>query len=320
MPHNAVKSGIIALFWYLTLACTGLGLLFTTIMPVTVRQFGHWCISNPLWIGTIGLISLCLGLWAGNRSLKSIIDSKGPETTVATTELDIKSQADVMVQEFRSNMSPHVNESQLAISKVLELGSRNASAMKKVVDMNSNVRNSAEESGKALNEMFAAMEKMKNSAEQMANIIQNIDSIAFQTNLLALNAAVEAARAGDAGKGFAVVAEEVRQLAQRSAEAAKHTTELINKSRTNVNESVQMSGQVSSVTKKIVEFLTHIEEGLQAIQTSSSERTQLIKTVESNLAKLNSNSNLERASKRNHHSFGSSSVGASRTTLQGAAR
>ena len=103
--------------------------------------------------------------------------------------------------------------------------------------------------------MSTAIEKIKDGADQTARIIKTIDEIAFQTNLLALNAAVEAARAGEAGKGFAVVAEEVRSLAQRSAEAARSTAELISESQENAANGVVVSTEVSEVLSRIIEGL-----------------------------------------------------------------
>jgi methyl-accepting chemotaxis protein len=96
------------------------------------------------------------------------------------------------------------------------------------------------------------MGAIEKSAQEITQIINVIDGIAFQTNLLALNAGVEAARAGDAGKGFAVVANEVRALAQRSAEAAKDIKELITTSAQQVGSGVSLVGETGTLLEKIV--------------------------------------------------------------------
>jgi methyl-accepting chemotaxis protein len=98
--------------------------------------------------------------------------------------------------------------------------------------------------------MSQAIDDIQKSSDETAKIIKVIDEIAFQTNLLALNAAVEAARAGEAGKGFAVVAEEVRNLAMRSADAAKNTADMIEESVKNSRNGVEISSEVSQTNFK----------------------------------------------------------------------
>jgi len=117
-------------------------------------------------------------------------------------------------------------------------------------------KQSADASSKVVGDAIEAMARIEDASSKIVQIIDVIDEIAFQTNLLALNAGIEAARAGEAGRGFAVVAQEVRELAQRSASAAKEIKDLIDKSTTEVNSGsrlVQETGQVlSEISKKIL--------------------------------------------------------------------
>ena len=131
----------------------------------------------------------------------------------------------------------------------------------------------------AMNRMSRAIEKIKASADETAKIIKTIDEIAFQTNLLALNAAVEAARAGEAGKGFAVVAEEVRNLARRSAEAAKNTADLIDESRKNSEEGVSVAAEAVQVLSGIKDSSGKVAILVAEIATASKEQAQGVEQV-----------------------------------------
>jgi len=146
----------------------------------------------------------------------------------------------------------------------------------------------AERGQSAMVQLNSAMEKIKSSSDETAKIIKTIDEIAFQTNLLALNAAVEAARAGDAGKGFAVVAEEVRNLAQRSAEAAKGTAELIAGSQENSNLGVSATGEVSSILEEVVGGIMEVSDLIQDVTTSANEQSRGVSEINTAVAQLDS--------------------------------
>ena len=132
---------------------------------------------------------------------------------------------------------------------------------------------SANHSTRVVSEAVAAMQRIEASSGQISNIIGVIDEIAFQTNLLALNAGVEAARAGEAGKGFAVVAQEVRELAQRSAQAAKEIKDLIRHSAGEVEGGVRLVTETGEALKVIGQHVNDINAQLDAIATSAREQS-----------------------------------------------
>ncbi len=137
----------------------------------------------------------------------------------------------------------------------------------------------AEKSGAVVQRAVDAMSGIEASSREISNIIGVIDEIAFQTNLLALNAGVEAARAGEAGKGFAVVAQEVRELAQRSANAAKEIKALITKSGTQVTLGVELVGETGNSLLQIINQVQEIDRNVTAIVLSSREQSTALKEV-----------------------------------------
>ena len=154
-----------------------------------------------------------------------------------------------------------------AISQQSAMRTRDAQAV---------VRNSAEEairSGEVVGQAVQAMSAIETSSQKITQIIGVIDEIAFQTNLLALNAGVEAARAGEAGRGFAVVAQEVRELAQRSANAAKEIKSLIDKSFQDVVLGVSLVNKTGEALTSIGQQVHSINEHITAIASSAQEQS-----------------------------------------------
>jgi methyl-accepting chemotaxis protein len=137
-----------------------------------------------------------------------------------------------------------------------------------------------------MTEMNAAMGEISGSAQQIANIIRVIDEIAFQTNLLALNAAVEAARAGKHGKGFAVVAQEVRNLAERSAKAARETAKLIEDSVGKVQQGVRIAEATSGALQEIIGNVGKVVELAGQIASASTEQARTIDEVRTGIARV----------------------------------
>jgi methyl-accepting chemotaxis protein len=140
-------------------------------------------------------------------------------------------------------------------------------------------RDSAQASSQIVRDAIVAMGAIESSSSEISNIIGVIDEIAFQTNLLALNAGVEAARAGEAGKGFAVVAQEVRELAQRSANAAKQIKALINTSSQQVKDGVGLVARTGEALESIARQVAEITGNVGAIVESSREQATGLKEI-----------------------------------------
>jgi methyl-accepting chemotaxis protein len=165
-----------------------------------------------------------------------------------------------------------LEETAAALDQITATVRRTAAGANEVSGLVANTRAGAEKSGQIVSQAVSAMTQIETSSQQVAQIIGVIDEIAFQTNLLALNAGVEAARAGDAGRGFAVVAQEVRALAQRSADAAKEIKGLITTSTQQVGTGVSLVGQTGEALRAIVEQVASIDALVSEIASSAQEQ------------------------------------------------
>jgi methyl-accepting chemotaxis protein len=180
-------------------------------------------------------------------------------TNVHTGATEIRAATDDLSQRTEQQAAS-LEETAAAMNQVtgmVESTARNTAEM--TVSINA-AHKEAADGGRVVENAVAAMGAIEHSAQEISQIINVIDGIAFQTNLLALNAGVEAARAGDAGKGFAVVANEVRALAQRSAEAAKDIKNLILTSTQQVESGVNLVGETGSMLARIVDRVGSIRQ------------------------------------------------------------
>ena len=199
------------------------------------------------------------------------IEAASAQTVSAAGEISSASQS---LAEGASEQAAALEETSASLEEMSSMTKRNSENANQANDLAKQTRSSADKGAAEMQQMSAAMEAIKSSSDDIAKIIKTIDEIAFQTNILALNAAVEAARAGEAGMGFAVVAEEVRNLAQRSALAAKETAGKIEGAITKTGQGVEISSKVAERLNQIVAKVRQVDELVAEVAGASREQTQ----------------------------------------------
>lgn len=198
------------------------------------------------------------------------------------------SESGSILAEGASEQSNSVEQLNTTLNIVLEQAKDNSESSQKVNKLAQNTKEKTAESDEQMKKMLSAMDEINKSSESISKIIKLIEDIAFQTNILALNASVEAARAGEHGKGFAVVAEEVRNLASKSQEAAKNTTELIENSALKIKEGAGYAKITSESLSAVVEQIDLISELSISCSNLSKEQENSITKVYENVEKISS--------------------------------
>ncbi|MCY1667580.1 methyl-accepting chemotaxis protein [Rhizobium sp. SL86] len=191
---------------------------------------------------------------------------------------EIRSAADDLAKRTEQQAAA-VEETAAALEEITTATRDSAKRAQEAGELVTRTRRGAEQSGEIVRRAVVAMGRIEKSSSEIGNIVGVIDEIAFQTNLLALNAGVEAARAGDAGKGFAVVAQEVRELAQRSANAAKEIKQLISSSNEHVNEGVKLVGETGNALEMIVSDVQEVNRHVVAIVESAQEQSSGLQQI-----------------------------------------
>jgi methyl-accepting chemotaxis protein len=225
-----------------------------------------------------------------NRLLDSVSDAFG-QVKVAVEQIGQAASQLRSTSQMMSSSSVQLNraaaESSTSLGKTAQMVNANAENAAMANQLVAHTATAATDGQKRMGEMSTAMGAINGSAQQIAKIIKVIDEIAFQTNLLALNAAVEAARAGRHGKGFAVVAQEVRNLAERSAKAAKETEALIEDSVSKVTDGVKIADATRGALNEIIANVAKVVDLAGEIASASGEQSRTIKSVAESMSQVN---------------------------------
>jgi methyl-accepting chemotaxis protein len=232
--------------------------------------------------------SLLMEMREMRNSLKDIVGQvrRGTETIgtasreIAAGNLDLSSRTELQASSLEKTAS--------AMEELTSTVKQNAENAREANQLAASASDVARKGGEVVSQVVGTMGEINSSASKIADIIGVIDGIAFQTNILALNAAVEAARAGEQGRGFAVVASEVRNLAQRSAAAAKEIKTLIGDSVEKVERGSKLVGQAGVTMEEVVSSVKRVTDIMSDIAAASAEQSAGIEQVNLSIIEMDS--------------------------------
>ena len=223
---------------------------------------------------------------AAAERMQDAIQAIGAATDGVNSGSDEIAQASDNLSRRTEQQAASLEQTAAALDQITATVRKTASGAQEVSRVVAAARADAQRSGQIVGQAVSAMTEIETSSDQVSQIIGVIDEIAFQTNLLALNAGVEAARAGEAGRGFAVVAQEVRALAQRSANAAKEIKDLINVSGQQVSAGVERVGRTREALQRIIARVAEIDAQVNAIAASARDQAQGLGEVNTTMGEM----------------------------------
>ncbi|KAF0095259.1 MAG: methyl-accepting chemotaxis sensory transducer [Puniceicoccaceae bacterium 5H] len=240
-------------------------------------------------IGSAIVIGLAWLLWIIRQTsntlagLAETIDAGTLQINVATGQI---SSAVQTLADGATEQASSLEEASASLEEISSTTARNATSAGDAMPYARRTEDAAQEGSQTAGEMKAAMDSIREAAARVSQITKTVDEIAFQTNILALNASIEAARAGDAGSGFAVVAEEVRNLAQRSAKAARETAAQLEGSVEQADLGLQISLRLSDNFQSILDASSEVTSRIRDIATASSEQSQGVQQINQGVSQL----------------------------------
>ncbi len=238
-------------------------------------------------VGVVAALALGILISRGiNNTLRRIIEGLSAGANQVESASTQISQSSQQLAEGATEQASSLEESSSALEELASQARNNAESAEKAMELMNTAKKVIGETGHAMEQMVQTMSGIKESSGKISGIIKTIEEIAFQTNLLALNAAVEAARAGEHGKGFAVVAEEVRNLAQRSAVAARDTANLIQANVEQSNRGAEVVQKAAAGIKNTAENATQVAQFMETIDTASHEQAQGIDQINIAVAQM----------------------------------
>ncbi|MGA2141261.1 MAG: methyl-accepting chemotaxis protein [Brevinematales bacterium] len=255
------------------------------------EEFARYYNIVIILVSVIGVaLALILGIFI-SRSISRPVNRVTEDLFNSSNSLESAAgQVSSSSQELSSGASELASSVEEMTSSLQELQSIIESTTKNVVEaelMTREAMDGSKENSSQMDEMLKAMNEISENSRKISKIIKVIDDIAFQTNILALNAAVEAARAGDAGRGFAVVAEQVKSLAQKSAEAAKETADLMENAISSVSSGNNIADKVKKVSEKAQGVLGKVGAMMDEVTRASKEQLNGANQVNKAVSQIN---------------------------------